>query len=218
MSTIIKYKNSQDKYITAQQAEQLSFYHKLYIESGELKKVETNRNGELKGGVYYLSTSENATTVLTSLGADLNWSMASNKVIDNGYTVWEYRTYDQSLQLNPEYYKTVTDGNDRIVASVFYDTATNNTKSAFKNFFFGGQALPDEDNDVFFEEDAQATFSFDDNGDVERIDMNIEYVNNKATWYDKTSFLNQASEFINELMTTDQVNYFTNVNPLVPNF
>ena len=218
MSTTIKYKNSQDKYITAQQAQQLSFYHKLHIENGELKKVEINRDGELKGGVYYLSSTENATTVLTSLGANLNWSIASNKQVTGVYTAWEYRTYDQSLQVNAEFYKLVKDSNDKTIATVMYDTATGNSKSAFKNFYFGGQSLPDEDTDVFFEQDAKITFSFDDNGDVERIDMNIEYVNNKSTWYNKTSFLNQASEFISELMTSDQVNYFTNVDPLVPNF
>ncbi|MEM6721735.1 MAG: hypothetical protein AAF611_20575 [Bacteroidota bacterium] len=218
MSTVIKYKNSQDQYITEQQAQQLSFYHKLFIESSELKKVETYREGELKGGIYYLSTSENATTVLTSLGAALNWSMASNKQVTGGYTVWEYRTYDQSLQVNPEYYKVVTDSNEKMIASVTYDTATGNSKSAFKTFYFGGQPVSDDDSDVFFEEDAQVSFLFDDTGVVERIDMNVEYVNNQATWYDASSFLSQASEFISELMTTDQVTYFTNVLPLVPNF
>ena len=214
----IKYSNRYSELITEQETEQINFYSKLYFEEGELKKQENYKDKELIGGTYYLSEGEKHTDILNQLGAQLKWVIGGIKQVINGYRVHEFRSYDENLHESETYSKLVKDHNERIIAVVSFDTISREAKGAYKVFYFGGVQVPDDEEGVKFDEDAELTFSFKDNGEIKRIDMNIEYVSNNSNWSDVASFINQAGNFIGEVMTIEQLNYFTTIEPVVPNF
>ena len=217
MSTTIKFLNDKNKLITEQQANQLSEYSKLSYVDDNLKKEDVYYENKLLGG-YYLSPEENVTEVLNTLGPDLNWAIKSNKQIANGYTIWEIRWYDENLQLKSKYAKRVNDSLGNHIATVMFDSITNQPKSAFKEFNFGGKHVPWDDEDMFFPEDAHIGFSFDDNGNIKRISMNEDLINNESNWTSLNKFLIDGDFFINQMMTQEQLYYFTHVEPVVPNF
>lgn len=70
----------------------------------------------------------------------------------------------------------------------------------------------------FFPEDAHIGFSFDDNGNIKRISMNEDLINNESNWTSLNKFLIDGDFFINQMMTQEQLYYFTHVEPVVPNF
>jgi hypothetical protein len=218
MSTIIKYQNDIENFITEQQANQLSDFSKLYYENNILKKEETYINNQLEGGVYYLSPDENINEVLTNLGVHLNWAIMSNEQIINGYKVFELRGYNENFQNDPEYSKVVYDYENRVIATVAFDSQTHLTKGAYKAFYFGGMHVPWDDDDIFFEEDARVIFSFDTNGSIENISMNVDIINNESNWISLNKFLIDGAFFIENMMPSNKLDYFTNVEPIVPDF
>ncbi len=219
MSTTTQFFNSNNKLITEQQANQLnSFSKNIYID-GFLKKEEDYRENILKGGVYYLSPSENVTAVLNDIGIGLNWAIKSNKQIINGYTIWEIRWYDNNLQTKSEYAKEVRDSSENPIATVTFDTITNQTKGAYKVFYYGNQQLPDGDPGDLFPDDSWIGFSFSDDGTIQNITMMYNMFNNEGYWTKLSRFLEDTGDFLQEIgMTPEKLNYFTNVNPVVPNF
>lgn len=218
MSTTIKFLNDRSKFITEQQANQLSEFSKLFYEDNALKREDVYYENKLWGGEYYLSPGENVTEVLNALGPELDWAIMSNKQIINGYTVWEIRWYDENLQLKSKYAKSVDDSMGKHVATVEYDVVTDQPKGAFKIFNFGGMHIPWDELDMFFADDAYISFSFDENNQIEQISMNEDIINNESYWTSLNKFLNDGDFFISQMMTQNQINYFTNVQPLVPNF
>jgi hypothetical protein len=215
---MIKYKNSHDQYITEQQALQLDDFSKLHYVNNQLKKEELFINNELNGGLYFPSPNENIVDMLNQLGSSLRWSIGTNHQVVNDYDILEYRYYDENLQLKPKFSKVVTDSNERLVATVSFGTQTQESMSAFKKFYFGGRQIPEADNGIVFEEDASVSFSFNNDSEIEKIIMNIDFINNSPIWNNVSSFLNAAGDWVDEIMTPDQVSYFTNVEPVIPNF
>lgn len=169
--------------------------------------------------MYYLSPSENVTAVLNDIGIGLNWAIKSNKQIINGYTIWEIRWYDNNLQTKSEYAKEVRDSSENHIATVTFDTITNQTKGAYKVFYYGNQQIPDGDPGDLFPEDSWIGFSFSDNGTIQNITMMYNMFNNEGYWTKLSRFLEDTGDFLQEIgMTPEKLNYFTNVNPVVPNF
>jgi hypothetical protein len=218
MSTSIKYQNDVQKFITEQQANQLDDFSKLFYEDDVIKKKETYYENQLIGGVYYLSPRENVTEVLNNLGANLTWAIRNNKQVVNGYTIWDSKGNDENLQIDPEYSKLVFDSENRLVASVTFDTQTNQSKRAYKVFYFGGMHVPWDDEDMFFAEDAMISFRIDDYGNINRISMNEDIINNESNWENLNEFLIDGAFFIENMMPPDKLYFFTHVEPIVPNF
>lgn len=215
MSTTIKYQNIKEEFVTAQQALQLNEYLKLFFIDNNLKKRERYFDNELWGGVYYLSDNESPTDVLTELGANLKWSFCVNEEIINGYTVFEYRSYDKNLQLEPKYNKNIKDPSGKVEAYVGYSTDTNEPISAFKVFNMGGLQVPNELEGILWEEDATITFSIDENG-VYDITMNYDWINNDSQWRSLEDF--QIHQwFVEAMFPGDMLAYFASLD-LVPNF
>ena len=218
MSTEIKYKNIGSEFITERQASQLDYFSKLFYIDDELKKEEIYFHNKLNGGVYFLNTNENPIEILNELGIHLKWTFAMNKQQINGYNYIEYHSYDENLQLKPKYLKRVEDASGNLIAFIEFDRLTNQHGGGGKIFHFGGVQVPDDDEGVFFEEDAKLMFVFDSNGNIEKISMNNEYVNNSGYWTTLNDFINDASFFVDDMMPSTILNYFSNVEPIIPNF
>jgi hypothetical protein len=216
MAITIKYLNDLDKSITAQQAVILTDYSKEIYKDNELKKVEVYRNSSLWGGTYYLEIGEDPINILNNLGPNLKWSLGSNKQIVNNYVVWEYRFYNENLQAEAEYSKIVRDNYGNTIAVVAYSTQSNLPQGAIKTFHFGGQFVPDDE--TKFDDDAKVDFYFNENNEIERIEMNTFYVNNEEIWRTLNDFQIDANFFIDAMMPPNVLTYFTNVEPLVPPF
>lgn len=221
MSTTINFYNRNNNLITEQQANQLNdFLKEIHIDN-ILKKKETYYDKTLWGGTYYLSPGENVTEVLTNLGAHLKWSIASNKQVINGYTVFDYRFYDDNLQQESKYSKEVTDNLGNHIATVSFDSVTNQAISAYKVFNYGNQQIPWEDSGDLFPEDSWISFSisYKDNEKIVAVTMMYDIINNDSLWTDLNSFLTDAEDMLEEIgLTQEKLDYFTNIEPVVPNF
>ena len=218
MNTSIKYQNDVQKFITEQQANQLDDFSKLFYEDDLIKKKETYFENQLIGGVYYLSPGENVAEVLNNLGANLTWAIRSNKQVVNGYTIWDSKGYNENIQPKPTYTKIVYDLEGRNIANIAFDTQTNQSKGAYKTFYFGGMHVPWGDEDMFFAEDAMISFRVDDNGNIKRVSMNEDIINNESNWENLNEFLIDGAFFIENMMPPNKLYYFTHVEPIVPNF
>jgi len=216
MPTTIKYQNDAESFITEEEANQLNDYSKLFYEDGALKKEETYKDGVLWGGVYRLGSSEDPITVVKQLGPHLMWSIGSNKQLVNGYTIWEYRFYTETLALKPTFSKIAYDSKLRVVGVISYDTATLQVKSGLKTFYFGGVLVEGETNS-YYEEDSEINFNFDSTT-LSQIFMNSEIINNEGSFDTLNSFVQEAGTLIDYLFTPAQLDYYSNLEPLAPPF
>ncbi len=217
MSTIIKYQNRKEEFISEQQALQLDYYSKIFYIDDKLKKEEIYRNNVLWGGEYYLSPDEDAITILTQLGAHLQWSLCISQQEVNGYILSEYRAYDGNLQQEPDYTKSIIDPTGRVETYVSYSSQTNLPVSAFKMYNFGGLQVTDEEDGILWVEDANIKFSFSENG-LDTIRMNVGYINNTEIWDSVSHFQLDAQYFIDDMLPGNMFAYFINIEPVVPNF
>lgn len=219
MSTTIQFFNSNNKLITEQQANQLNRFSKNIFIDNILKKEEIYYDKILWGGEYYLSPGENVSDILTQLNPALKWSIMSNKQIVNGYTVWEARSYFENLQQKPKYSKKVFNNIGSHIATVSFDSITNQAKGAYKVFNYGNQQIPWGDPGDLFPEDSWIGFSFSDDGNIKSISMMYDIINNESYWTDLNDFLADAGDMLEEIgLTQEKLYYFTHVEPVVPNF
>lgn len=219
MSTTLQFLNSNNKLITEQQANQLNRFSKNTFIDGILKKEEDYHENVLRGGVYYLSPEENIAQVLNDIGVGLNWAIMSNKQIINGYTLREIRWYDDNLQTKSEYAKEIKDNLGNDIATISFDSITNQAKGAYKVFYYGNKQIPWGKPGELFPDDSEISFLFSDDGNIENITMNYNVINNESYWKSLDKFLTDAGDFLEEIgMTQDQLYYFTHVEPVVPNF
>ncbi len=219
MSTTIKFLNSNNNLITEQQANQMNDFSKHFFENDVLKKQEIYFDKELFGGDYYLFSGENLNNVLTQLDLSLKWSIMSNKQEVNGYTIWESKNYFENFQQKPKYSKMVLDSQGNHIAVIDYDSVTNESKGAFKVYYYGGKPIPWSESGEIFPEDSEICFSFSDDGIIRSIRMNYDIINNESYWTNLSKFLADAEYFIQEMnITPAQINYFTHSEPLIPNF
>ena len=219
MSTTIQFLNSNNKLISEQQANQLNRFSKNTFIDGILKKEEDYYENKLRGGIYHLSPGENVIEILSSIGVGLNWAIVSNKQIINNYITQEVRWYDDILQIKSQYAKEVTDNLGNHIATVHFDTVTNQPKGAFKVFNYGNQQIPWGDPGDLFPEDSEISFLFSDDGSIENIKMNYNIINNDSYWRRLDKFLTDAGDMLEEIgFTQEKLYYFTHVEPVVPNF
>lgn len=143
----------------------------------------------------------------------------SNKQIINGYTVWESRFYFENLEQKPYYSKIVIDNQGKEIAIVEYDRITNQPKGAYKEFRYGNKQIPGAAQGELFPEGSEIYFNFSDDGKIESILMNYDIINNPSRWENLNKFLEEANSFLQGIgVTSEQLYYFTHVEPLVPNF
>lgn len=74
------------------------------------------------------------------------------------------------------------------------------------------------DDDVFFEDDATVSFYYDSNGRVKRINMNVDYIDNNGTWHELDHFIRASENFTSHVLTLERLEYFSQAEPLIPNF
>ncbi|QTD39183.1 hypothetical protein JL193_08075 [Polaribacter batillariae] len=222
MSTNIKYQNLSKQFITEQQANSSDEFLKLYYEDNFLKKREYYKGNILIGGGYFLSDGEVDIEVFQQLGTHLSWTFIVNQEIINGYTVIEYRSYHSDFTPR-ETFKKVINSDEKTIALIDIDPQTNQPITGVKYFLFGGQLDPftsdGPDFPVYWQEDAEGEFTFDENGQLEHIYFNIDAIKDNENWDSLSSFQFDAQEiFIDHMMPTPVLNYFTNLEPLVPPF
>jgi len=197
------YKNEKGKVVTEQQAAHLNTYSKLIYINEILKKEMRYRAAEPWGAIYYLDSREDALSILNQLDSNFKWSFLITEVV-NGYKVHKSKGYDKNLNLKSKYYKKVLDTNDNLIATVMFDTQTNEPLEALKIFRFS--------------EGEEITFDFNDNGSIEEINISTMILSNEMSYNSLDSFLADINEFIGDFISQEQLDYFTNVEPIVPNF
>ena len=203
MNEVIKYKNNQGEFISYEQAINSSNYSTLYYVGDELKREEEIFNHKPFAGLYYLSSDEDPITIIPKLNKNYQWDFLT-KSIENGYTVYTGKGYDDDFQLKSKYYKEVYNSRGEQIATVTLDSKTHNPKGAFKIFRFG------DDDDI--------SFSFDDKGYLEDITISEMILSNELHYTNLNSFLRDIEEFIGDFITQEELGYYTNPNAIVPTF
>ncbi len=203
MNTVIKYKNNRGTFVTQQQSMLLKDYSKLYFIDHELKKEEKFLDRIPLNGLYYLNNSENPLSIVNQLNPNFSWTFLT-KTILNGYSIFESKAFDSSLQLKPKYYKKVFNTNEKHIATIMFDSQTNTPLGGIKIFRFW--------------EDEEILFNFNDEGIVRKISISNMILSNEMTYYDLSGFLDEIDEFVGDIITQEQLDYFTNLEPLVPDF
>ena len=214
----IKYKNILNQSITAQQAAKLEHYTKLIYKNNELKREELYIDKNLCMGIYTLTSNETVNSVRLDLEESNKWSFRMNKQLINNYTIYENRSFDENGNEYSTFSKEVYLSDERIIAKQSYDTTSLELKSSYKIYYLGGlDVINDDYVEGVFVENAKISFYFDSNGIIKEIHP-------FAGWLDDSySSLNSFLALENDgpllyHSTPEMLAYYTNREPLVPNF
>ena len=219
MSTKIEYQNIFDKPISANQAAIMKDYSKLIYENNELKKIEYYYGGNFSYGEYFLSTNENLITLLESLDQKTHWSIFSNKQIVNSYEIWEGRIYNDNNDSNSLFTKNVFGTDGRLITTQEYSSNIQNPLNSIKTYYLGGLDIIENDEVIgVFDYDTSITFYFNENGEIESIDPSTSD-GIDDTYQSLSRFLElESGGPLLHHMTPEMLAYYTNREPLVPNF
>ena len=214
----IKYKNILNQSITVQQAAKLEHYTKLIYKNNELKREELYIDKNLCMGIYTLTSNETVNSVRLDLEESNKWSFRMNKQLINNYTIYENRSFDENGNEYSTFSKEVYLSDERIIAKQSYDTTSLELKSSYKIYYLGGlDVINDDYVEGVFVENAKISFYFDSNGIIKEIHP-------FAGWLDDSySSLNSFLALENDgpllyHSTPEMLAYYTNREPLVPNF
>ncbi|MDN3691920.1 hypothetical protein QWZ06_06445 [Chryseobacterium tructae] len=206
-----------EEFLTEEEALAGGSYIKQIWINNALKKEESYREHKLWGGVYYLSSEENVTEVLMALGQNLNWTLRDNKQFINGYTVWDCKFYS-GLQEDTKYSKIVLNADGEKIATITYDSLTNQAKGGLKTYQFGNQPIPWGDPEDVFDEGSNIVFIFGEDGEVDIVHVSDFIFSNDFT-YTAWQFSRAAGNFFQEMgLSDEEIYYYTHAEPLVPNF
>lgn len=205
------------RFITEEEALKVGNYTKHIWINNALKKEEIYREYQLWGGVYYLSSEENVTEVLITLGQNLNWTFRDNKQLINGYTVWDCKSYD-NLEQASTYSKIVLDADDHEIAVITYDSLTHQVKRGLKIYRIGNKPIPWGDPEAIFDEDTDIVFIFGEDGEVDTVHVSDVLFSNDFS-YTASQFFRAAGNFFEEMgLSEEEIYYYTHAEPIIPNF
>lgn len=214
MSTQTKYKNSFGKEITFQQSNLLDQYSELTIINNRLKKEKHFYENKLDYIDIYVYPDEDINTILNSLEADVDYSIAKDFQEVNGYKVWKYFHYKNGI-LNNEYLMEIFDFQGRIIAFRDYNLDGTVQRYGYKKYYIGGNVIYDSDGevDIGYADGDYILFDFS-SGNL-KIDMVLGY-GDDGTYSSVSDFVSDWQSLL-PFMTPDKLTYLTNLDPLIPN-
>lgn len=182
---VVKYQNNQGQYISEIETSLLTDYYILYFLNDLLKIKKETFGGEPFLGEYYLSIDEDITNIIGGLDSSYKWFFVTQDIV-NTYAIKEKRSYNENLQPSLFFFKEVRDSNDKFIALIKYNTETNQSIGAFK---------------VFRYQEEEITFSFKEDGQIEKIDLTEMILSNELSYNNLDSFLNEIEEFKGSVIT-----------------
>ncbi len=214
MSINIIYKNRFDELITIQQKELSDYYKEETYINGRLKRKRTFFEMEILFDTLYVYPDENLAAELATLtDPQYEYSIAKDYQISGDYSIWSFFSY-QGSTLDTEYVKHVYDSWGRLIANATYDSNHNILRPGLKKYYLTGKVLyyNGTEVDVAYHDDDNIIFDFSEGSLI--IDVDFDLADDPFTTISR--FLDQWQDLL-PFMTPDVLNYFTNMEPLVPN-
>lgn len=215
MSTYKEYINEFGKIISSQQASQLDDYDEKFYENDRVKNITHYWDSEIQFITVHIYPDEDVSTVLSSLTEpDMEYSIAKDLEIINGYRAWKYFHYKNGV-LNDEYNMVVFDLDERIVASRDFNANGTIQKNGYKKYYIGGNVLYDDNGEVDIGCAEGDYILFDFSGDNLKIEMVLAYGDDGI--YDSVSEFLDVWQTLLPFMTPEKLTYLSNLEPLIPN-
>jgi len=210
MSLRIEYRNDFEVLITIQQLDNVDNFSKLYFEGTDLIKEEIFGDKILSEGIYYLSPGQNYTDVLNQIDTSVLWDFKSNKEIINTFEVWESRIYKDG-ELSSNYSREVY-FNGKNIAGKSYTSPSTPIGGTYKMLDLSNIVVQNNGYSIKFPVGSSYSFYFNSEGVLCRI------LPDTGGWdrpYDRLSKFLEEDPIVSHL-SSEQLNYYTNAEPLIP--
>ncbi|MEN0056766.1 MAG: hypothetical protein AAGC65_24020 [Mucilaginibacter sp.] len=174
MSTQIKYTDYFGVPITDLQQSTLVNFKKFTFVSNEIKIIETFEkieNISYLSVKYFIDASENKQDIIqkyVEVNTNSSLTIYSNKEQANGFTLWDWESYEDSLQIAFKGKETF-DNKLRTIFNCAFDRSTNLLLLGARKFYYGNQVVSPGD-------DLLLKFTYDAHGNIDLIfDSNENY-------------------------------------------
>ena len=171
MSTIIKYKNSQNNFITYQQVLMLDDYEKVYMENDVIIKEETFYKEELMGVSIFNNTESHQVLINNNQFSGYKWiNIVEITNYTNEYKLYKRYGYNLNGVLNGINLE-LEDTNKNIIAFGYKNVSGNYEYNRTRKYYFDNSINP---NGELFE------CTYKDNGELWGLYWNNEHINNSG--------------------------------------